>query len=267
MNNSLLWKIEHENLETVSYLFGTIHAYDPEIICLPPSLFELIRKCDLVAFELDLTKFNYQEVAARMYIQDEDINLKSLLSDSVYTKLIQKVNEEDILKCKPLYVNNFLFKADVKQSVEDKIWEFCKENLIPVCGLETVSEQLDVLDSIPLSIQAEILENSISDSSDLEGDLKEMIKAYSNQDFEEMKHRAKLLEKYTKFMEDIHANRNNTMCNRLINILNTKATFAAIGALHLVDLSNHKGMLRILQDRDFTVTPIPLDFRVKTPNL
>jgi uncharacterized protein YbaP (TraB family) len=141
--------------------------------------------------------------------------------------------------------------------MEQVIMQEAKENDKKIKGLETMSFQASVLDSIPYKLQAEQLVSYIDNAGKENKEdklLQEMFDAYRKQD----------LSKLEKLMIDTDAgmkgfidimlyHRNQNWVNKLNDLLPHKSLVIAVGAGHL---PGEKGLISLLRKQGYTVTPV-----------
>jgi uncharacterized protein YbaP (TraB family) len=142
--------------------------------------------------------------------------------------------------------------------MEQVIMEEAKENKKKIRGLETMSYQAGVLDSIPYKLQAEQLVSYIDgvnkgdDKEDQQ--LKEMFDAYKKQDLQKLE--AMMVETdagMAGFTDIMLYHRNQNWVRKLKTLLTDKALLIAVGAGHL---PGEKGVINLLRKEGYKVTPV-----------
>src|ERR1035438_5153437 len=121
--NTLLWKITGNNLFQPSYIFGTMHILCADDANLSDSMKKIIRNCNEIYFEIDMTDMMGMMSAMKYMRMNDDKKLSDLLSNEDYAKvkkyfeghssllpfsmlerfkpmLISSLMEEDDLPCK-----------------------------------------------------------------------------------------------------------------------------------------------------------------------
>jgi uncharacterized protein len=142
--------------------------------------------------------------------------------------------------------------------MEQVIMQEAKQNGKNIKGLETMAYQAGVLDSIPYKLQAEQLVSYIDDlsknSKEEDEELNEMMKAYKNQNLEQLE---KLMLKTDmgigNFTDILLYKRNRNWVARLKDLMLQKSLLIAVGAGHL---PGDKGVINLLRKAGYTVTPL-----------
>jgi hypothetical protein len=124
-------------------------------------------------------------------------------------------------------------------------------------GLETIKEQLDIFDKIPLKKQAIMLHESMKQASkegeEGAGGINKLLDLYAKEALDEL---YAISGSYTEDPE-IEAiflsKRNDLMANRMVPLMQKQALFVAVGAAHL---PGPKGIIALLKEKGYTLTPI-----------
>lgn len=273
--NTLLWKISGNGLAKPSYLFGTIHLICSEDALLSDNLKKAISNSDEVYFEVDMDNlFEMVGVMGKMKMKG-DTTLRDLLTEADYLKVRNYFEAKgsmlpfSILETyKPILAASTLeqgnLPCDNASMMEQVIMTEAKEYQKRIKGLETMSYQAGVLDSIPYKLQAEQLleyvvraEKGITENSELT----EMFKAYKNQDLQKLEDMMKNSEAgLTAFADIMLYNRNQNWVEKLKTILPEKSVLIAVGAGHL---PGEKGVINLLRKEGYKLTPV--ENKVKKP--
>lgn len=138
--------------------------------------------------------------------------------------------------------------------IEQELIKIAKEKNKEIKGLETIAFQASVFDSIPYDVQAKELLKGIDSLKSYTEEFQNMLTIYKNQsltgidslfvkgDFGLGESQEVLLDK-----------RNINWVEQLRTIMAEKSVFVAVGAGHL---PGKKGVLALLKDEGYTVTPI-----------
>lgn len=267
-NKTLLWKISGNGLEKPSYLFGTIHMICKEDAYISNNLMKAIENADRVYLELDMDNlFEMLGLVTKMKMNN-DTTLADLLTPDEYKRIKKHFEENESLlpfsvveTYKPLVASSLLMESsmvcDAQVAMEQLIMEEAKKKGKRVEGLETMAYQMGLFDSIPYKVQAKELYKSISADTDEKGDnkeLKDMMKAYKEQDLDKL---ADMISKSDDGMleyEDILLNnRNKNWVEKLKTLLKEKSLVITVGAGHL---PGEKGVINLLRKEGYKVTPV-----------
>jgi uncharacterized protein len=267
-NNTLLWKISGNGIEKPSYLFGTIHMICEDDAILSDNLKKAISDCDEVYFEVDMDNlFEMVGVLNKMKMKN-DTTLQDLLSKADYQKVKKYFEDKGSMlpfsmleTYKPILAASTLeqgsMPCDNTAMMEQVIMTEAKEYKKRIQGLETMSYQAGVLDSIPYKLQAEQLVAYIDKSNKGEEDdteLKEMFKAYKSQDLKKLEEL--LVETdagMAGFTDILLYHRNQNWVEKLKSLLPKKSLLIAVGAGHL---PGEKGVISLLRKEGYKVTPV-----------
>jgi uncharacterized protein YbaP (TraB family) len=131
--------------------------------------------------------------------------------------------------------------------------KIAKQKGMEVIGLETIKEQMDVFEKIPLKTQATMLYKELS-SEKVEGEnqLDDMIELYARQELDS-------LYLLTSTGMDSETNkhllvvRNHNMADRMEPIMKKKPMFVGVGAAHL---PGKEGVIDLLRKKGYTVRAV-----------
>jgi hypothetical protein len=125
-----------------------------------------------------------------------------------------------------------------------------------VHGLETIAEQLEVFEGLPLDDQVALLRDAVEQFAGIDALHAELLAAYKRQDLAAMMAineaamqigDRRLAE---KFQRRLIVDRNHRMAERLEPYLKQGGAFVAVGALHL---PGEQGLVRLLEERGYAV--------------
>jgi uncharacterized protein YbaP (TraB family) len=257
-SQSLLWKISRENTATTSYLYGTIHIKDKRVLEFSDSVLTAFEKCDAFAIEVDLNPENLVLLSQRM-ILPEDQTLMDLFAEEEYQLIktvVQNIVGVDISlfnKLKPIallsLVMNYQFANDVDVSVDEYFYRKATEENIKVIGIESIEEQLEILDSIPNDYIIEYFKNIDSAKEDMET----IIELYRSADLDKMLEMMQKDKSMVMIRKNLLTDRNKKMTERIQPIINEQSTFIAIGAGHL---PGNEGIINLLTKAGYIIKPV-----------
>jgi uncharacterized protein YbaP (TraB family) len=139
---------------------------------------------------------------------------------------------------------------------------------LKVTGLETLEQQLQFLEQMPLDYQIELLDHALDDYQQVGEIHEEMVQVYlqnslaaldslSEQQF------AVLDPKITQYFTDLGiAARNRQMAANALPQLAENRVFIAVGALHL---GGQDGLISLLRQAGYELTALPLPFNPQQP--
>ena len=275
LEKTLLWEISGNGLTKPSYLYGTIHMICKDDASLGDSLVAAIQRSDRVYFEVDMDNLMEMVMAFKDFKMRNDTTLGDLLSKEDYQKVKEFMESKSSLlpfskleTFKPMLVSSLLMESDAgcEQAVamEQLIMEEAKKNSKRVEGLETMSYQASIFDSIPYKLQAEQLLKYVKDENDSKGkadkQFEEMTEAYKSQDIEKLGDFINEDEGIGGYGDVLLYNRNRNWVKKLKSIMPEKSVVVAVGAGHL---AGEKGVIKLLRKEGYTVKPVKYKMRME----
>ena len=267
-NNTLLWRISGKNISRPSYLFGTIHLLCANDIEISENLKSAIRETDKVYLELDMDNlFEMMQAVQKMKMRN-DTTLSDLLSEKDYQKVKTFFASRSSLipfsileTYKPMLAASMIMQSatdcDNAISMEQLIMQQAKREDKEIKGMETMTYQLSIFDSIPYELQAKQLLAFIEDNSTEEKASKEydeMASAYRNQELSKLEDLIKKEEfGVGNFTDLLLYNRNYNWITTMQKIFNSNSAVIAVGAGHL---PGEKGVINLLRRAGYTVEPM-----------
>jgi uncharacterized protein YbaP (TraB family) len=197
-----------------------------------------------------------------------DTTLKDLLSDPDYQKVKSYFEKKGSMlpfsmleTYKPMLAASTLeegsMPCDNTAMMEQVIMKEAKSYNKKVKGLETMSYQAGVLDSIPYKLQAEQLVEYIDKANSGESDdteMNEMFKAYKEQDLKKLENLLIATDAgIAGFTDILLYHRNQNWVEKLKSLLPKKSLLIAVGAGHL---PGEKGVINLLRKEGYKLTPV-----------
>lgn len=291
--NTLLWKISGNGLEKPSYLFGTIHLLCADDAVLSDNMKKVIKEADEVYFEVDMSNMmigsdandmdkmmemmkDISKDMSKMMEMMEALNKMKMNGDTTFRDLMSKEDYEKVKKYfeekspmipfdmletfKPILAVSMVQGGDMPcenaTMMEQVIMEEAKLHDKNIKGMETLSYQAGILDSIPYKKQAEELVQYINDSEKNNGnsEMKEMWDAYNSQDLKKLEEiMIKSEMGISSYSEILLYRRNENWIKKLKEIMPGKSLVVAVGAGHLPGV---RGVIDLLRKAGYTVTPV-----------
>ena len=264
--NSLLWRVEGEGFQT-SYLFGTMHMINQEYFNFPSFLQEKIRNSESIIMEMDGIPnplatfqmmsldsgkihdyFNAEQLVELLAFMDQEMGISPKEFDLTYGSM------------KPFFliqtITQHHFEADA-QSYDLMIMALAGEEGIPIVGLETAEEQLGFFDQVSQEVMADLVMESIRSFDKEKESTEKLMKLYAKQKVKKLipllnKQSPELMEYADLFLYD----RNRNWIPKLMNEIQEKKSFIAVGAAHLF---GENGVIDLLRKKGLTVTAIQMN--------
>jgi uncharacterized protein len=259
-NNSVLWKISGNGLQETSYLFGTIHAVPEKQFTISDSIKKYLTKSGTLILEIDpnIPLGEQVKLAQRMFLPKGQ-TIRQYMDSVQYFRLYNylrdsmKIKEEKIHKyfsLKPVFMQSMLLMECIEKpktyEVELKDLAGKKKNFIP---LETLDEQLNILDSIPMEQQVSF------DSNDYKFDKEyyTLLDLYLKQDISGIDSLMFGDPEFMKIEYNLLTKRNLVWIKKINDSMRKQSTFIAVGCAHLI---GENGLIRLLRKEGYTVEPI-----------
>jgi uncharacterized protein len=274
LEKSLLWEISGNGLTKPSYIYGTIHMICKDDASLGDSLVAAIQRSDRVYFEVDMDNLMEMFMALKDFKMRNDTTLSDLLSKEDYEKVKEYMEGKSSLlpfskleTFKPMLVSSLLMESDAgcekAVAMEQLILEEAKKSRKRVEGLETMSYQASIFDSIPYKLQAEQLLKYVKDEgskTQADRQFEEMIDAYKDQDIEKLGDFINADEGLGGYGDLLLYNRNRNWVQKLKTIMPEKSVIIAVGAGHL---AGENGVIKLLRKEGYTVKPVKYKMKME----
>ena len=274
LEKSLLWEVSGNGLTKPSYIYGTIHMICKDDASLGDSLISVIQRSDRVYFEVDMDNLMEMLSAFKDFKMRNDTTLADLLSKEDYEKVKEFMERKSGLlpfsqleTYKPMLASSLLMESGIgcEESVamEQLILEEAKKNKKRVDGLETMSYQASIFDSIPYKLQAEQLLKYVNDGgskSEADKQFEEMIEAYKAQDIEKMGEFVQEDDGLGNYGDILIYNRNRNWVEKLKKLMPEKSLTVAVGAGHL---AGEKGLIKLLRKAGYIVKPVKYKMKME----
>jgi uncharacterized protein YbaP (TraB family) len=260
---SLLWRITSPQ-GAVSHVFGTIHIADSTVFKQRDTVLQILDISTSYASELNLDSVMRQLSPQALLL--ERGTLYDIFDSSDVNDVCQSLSAVNSMlssactRLKPGAIMMIVTMGSVSRtapsSIDEFLWARAKKLQLKRHGLETVAEQLSVMDSMP---PAYVLEQLRSRDS-LAVELEKMRRLYVSEDLDAMRQYSDAESGMDSTMlAMVNDRRNMRMVERMEPLIDTGGAFIAIGALHLTGPS---GIPQLLQRRGYRVEPVTGGVRV-----
>jgi uncharacterized protein YbaP (TraB family) len=262
-DNSLLWRISNKDMKKPSYLFGTMHMICPEDYVWTDAMKNSLQKAEAVCFEMDLDAPDmFMEIAKGM-MNHSGKRLKDYFSEEDYAKIAKYLSDTmgvDIAmfeQMKPAAIQSLItektFNCSSPVSYEVNIMQEAQRDKKEILGLETPAEQLDLFDNLPVdSVISELL-TMVQGKKEHTEEYTELITAYKTQDLPRLNN---LIQKSGSKDIDLGGfldTRNEKWVPRMVEQMDQRSIFFAVGAGHLWGDS---GLITLLRKAGYKVEPV-----------
>lgn len=259
---TLLWQITGKNIKEPSYLFGTIHIMCPSDLKVSERLKQKFSATQQLFLEIKLDDpAMMMEMMKGMKMKDSS-TLKSLLGkanyDSVNTifKKSTGIQLDMFNSTKPILIVSMIYPfllGCTPDSWENTFQKMAKEQHKPLMGLEKISDQMNVLESIPYKEQADMLAKTMFKMDSAKTIFLNMLEVYKQKDIAALYELTTSDEDFGTYERDLLSNRNRNWIKIITGQAEKMATFFAFGAAHL---GGQEGVINLLRKQGYTVKPI-----------
>lgn len=261
-NNSLVYKIQSDT-NTV-YILGSIHVLAEEYYPLTRAFSYAYYDSQKVIFEIDPDILFSPDSFAKhekQYTFQNGKTLETVLSPKTYMLVKQQVkavggNIQDLQQYKPwvLYLTlsgRFDSSIDFRPElgIEHHFYRMAKDAGKPTGGLETIQDQLNVFDTLPLNIQDALLQESLSltGSTEREHAFLRMVKDWHQGNLDGLEQLVGSFKTYPLFYKNLLVQRNQNWVPQIESFLKEKShVLIIVGAAHL---AGNDGLLALLTEK------------------
>lgn len=274
--SGLLWKVEKDGLAP-SYLFGTMHMTDPRVTALPPDAQAAFDASSTVVIETTDVLDQAKMMAAigqkpELMMFTDQTTLQSLLSPedakAVEAALAERgIPLASVAKMKPWMLSAMVAlpacemarKAAGLPVLDVKLANDAETAGKELRGLETVTDQLEAMASLPMDFHIRGLVDTLKLGDRMDDVVETMISLYVRGEvgaiwplFRVVLPNGDEEDSYAAFEEVMVTARNKIMAHEAEPILQKGGAFVAVGALHL---PGAEGLVELLRKAGYTVTP------------
>jgi uncharacterized protein len=265
---SLLWKIDGNGLSNASYLYGTIHIIPKKDFVIGKHLRHIIKTSKKVVFEIDLDMTAALKMAMKGMLgkgktiddflsETQQDSLQHFLADTLQLSPFEILTYKQL---KPLFISEiFVTKAlgETPVSFEMEFKKIADSTGIEIAGLETIDDQLNALNKIPLDLQVKLLMESIRNYRKSVEEFQQLVALYKTHDLDQLYALLKGDDSGIMNYESVLlTDRNEKWVPRIEKFIKEQNTFIAVGAAHL---AGENGVINLLKKKGYTITPIYSD--------
>jgi hypothetical protein len=261
--NALLWKVEGNGAKP-SYLFGTMHLIPEDSFFLPEGLEQALKKSKRLVLELPLDGGGASGMIAAlsaMFLPPSQ-PLKSLYDTADYERierfLLDSLPTPPAMyqRTKPIFLSQQLSAyclSGPSESYELYLSKAFRAAKKPVEGLETMQQQMKLLDAVPLEEQAEMLLDMVADPQQMCRQLDTLYALYRRQDLGGILVYSNSANEFGDYSGELLGKRNAAWIEPIERMLRAEPVLVAVGAAHL---PGPEGVIELLRSRGFRVSPV-----------
>lgn len=268
-DGSTLWKVQGER-NTV-YLLGSIHVLSENDYPLSPALLSAYEDAEALVMEIDLDDLDPMMAAtvvmSRARARDGE-TLRSILGSETWDTADEAAKAagfrlDDFSASEPWYAAMILTQITMARmgynaelGVDMYFSQLAQNDNKPIDGLETFEQQIDFFDSMPASVQADLLLQTLQDIAEYPDDMSGMIAAWKRGDIEYLESELLgALAKFPQLYETLVTRRNRAWVGKIEALLDDSIDYlVVVGALHLI---GDDSVNRLLESRGYTPEKLP----------
>ncbi len=260
---SPVWAI-HGDHNTV-YLAGSVHLLKANDSKLPPAFDRAYSGSKAIVMEIAVDKVDPMETATWMMehgMLKEGTTLRSVIGEDRYRRVSAEserlgvpMEAADMLEpwalgLQLIELQYMQLGFDPQQGVEQQLQHRAQADGKPISGLETLDEQLGVLQGMSYPDQAKFLDMIVTEMHGVESETESVVSAWRNGDSAKLA--ALLSDEYKSFpalYQLLVSNRNKNWVPQIEKLLHgNQDYFVVVGALHLV---GDGGLLELMRRDGF----------------
>jgi len=261
--HGLLWEISSPG-SSPSYLFGTIHSEDAGVIGLAPAVERAFTGSRQVILEVNLDADAMVAGSTAMLLSDGQ-RLSEIVGKSLFEQTAAALRTRGIPDAVTEHMKPWAAATALSMPVPETgrvldvvLFQRAQQAGKPLHGLETIAEQLEVFDGLPLEDQVGLLRETVEQVAGLDAMLAELLAAYKQQDLAAMVaiNEAAMAGDQRlagEFQRRLIVDRNHRMADRMEPWLQQGGAFVAVGALHL---PGEEGLISLLRQRGYSVRAV-----------
>ncbi|QSS96734.1 TraB/GumN family protein [Psychroflexus sp. ALD_RP9] len=264
IENALLWKVSGNGLDENSYLYGTIHlACEVKISEEVKTTFEATNQ---LALEINMADpAMMTTMMQNMYMADgktladftTDQELKQL--ETFFEGKVPGMSFAMMQNIKPFFLSSMAMTSFLScanpQGYDMYFLQQAKQADKAIIGLETLEDQLNIIDKVPYENQVDDLllmaNESLASNKKMFQDMLDFYEAKDLQGL--MNFMNKQESSMNLYAEDFLDHRNKKWISVITEVAKEKSTFFAFGAAHL---AGENGVVNLLRKAGFTVEAI-----------
>jgi len=263
-----MWQID--GASNSIYLLGSIHMLREKDHPIPSAIYDAYSQAEALIMEIDMDDIDPvadQALATDLGLIQDGRALSDLMGPDLYAEAESLAEALQIPlrlldKSEPWYaaINVEMMMLmrigfNPTHGIEFHLAEIASRDHKEIFGLETTRQQLEILDTLSLPSQRDLLIQTLSDSAELSQVMDDMVDAWRYGDIEFLeKSLLADMQEFDELHQAIVVDRNRNWVVRIEDLLREKDDYLIIvGALHLV---GDQGVPNLLSQRGHKVTQL-----------
>ncbi|MEG1572394.1 MAG: TraB/GumN family protein [Bacteroidales bacterium] len=262
--SAIFWEIQNPKTKECSYLYGSIHIQDQRVFNIDSTVWQKMNTCKRFALEMEIDKIS--PITMIQYINMD--STYDILLSATDLHLLKKacsdigMSYESIAKMRPFFLSALISLSQIPKDMDEPLDSYflkiARKNKMEIVGIETLEDQMRVVNSISMSMQLEMMMSGIRDLSpqSRQSELDKLMTPYLNEDSEmlwNLSSDTTQIESNAEFVENFLLKRNQTMAQVMDKNMQESTVFTVIGAAHL---GGPLGVVALLQQKGYKVRPL-----------
>ncbi|MCA0383794.1 MAG: TraB/GumN family protein [Bacteroidetes bacterium] len=261
---TLLWRISGNQLAKPSYLFGTMHIMCAKDAIVSSQLQQVLDSTKQVYFEVDLDNMVEMIGSIKAMAMKDGKGIRDFLTQDEYDRVAAYFQGKSPLpfkvleRYKPLLLSAMIaeqaMQCEATNGMEMMILAEAAKRKKEILGLETMSYQAGLFDSIPYATQAKELLKAIDSAGVDNTEVQQLLEAYKAQDLEKINALTIKEEGSLEGNLDLLLyGRNRNWVQKMPALMKESSNLFAVGAGHL---PGENGVIQLLRNAGYTLTPL-----------
>ncbi|MGH8688070.1 MAG: TraB/GumN family protein [Burkholderiales bacterium] len=259
----LLWRIEHKGVAP-SYVYGTLHAEDPELQSLPPPVLRAFGSAHALMLEHVASRYGSERfLEAAIYTDDH--TLEQAIGPEDFERAVQAlapigVTRDFVRRVKPwgvLLNLRMSHRPGGGETPDAQLYAMARQRRVPVSQIENVEEQVFTFDEMSTAAQVGLVHHFLTHVEALDALAERSLRAYLARDLRGLwdaqqdyaRAHPEIAAYYAEMMKRVVLDRSVVMAFRMQRELRHGSAFVAVGALHLY---GEKGVLALLAEDGYS---------------
>ena len=266
--NSILWEITGNDLQSPSYLMGTLKFIGEREFFFPAQVQARMKACRIFAIEDEIDHHAQHELNKAVHFQGKE-SLRSVLSAEEYSS-VQKLFEsefgigsskfeKDYARLKPLAISIAMTRLSLGEKIlfyDLELVKAAKKNGLDTYSLEHIEREAEALNQYPMKDQVHALMHSVANFGDQKKEFQLLMRDYPHGDLDKIfSYTVHPMENNPVFIEEFYYKRNEEWLPKIDKMVHDKPSFIAVGISHL---KGERGLLSLLKEKGYTLKAVSI---------
>ncbi len=266
--NSILWEVSGNGLESPSYLMGTLKFIGEKQFYVPKEAKEAMQKCRIFAIEDQVDHKAQMELNKAIYFSKgkslatemsaEDYNKVARFFESEF-KITRSTFDHDYARIIPLALSINMTRMALGQEVkyyDIELLEMAKDLKLKTYSLEPIKREAEAIQAFPMKDQVTALLHSVDNFETQKAEYRKIEFAYLRGDLNAVfDYSLHPTEDNPVFINEFYYKRNEEWLSKIDKMMHDKQSFIAVGVSHL---EGEKGLLKLLEQKGYTLKALAL---------